>query len=181
MFVNPKKEKDLPKFVQEALKHGTTYEPVAKDKFYQHMQYNMKRDINIRETGIVVQPILFWLAASPDGLIVDANEELPGLIEIKCPKTKRNLSPEELLDDEKFYVGRKDGELFLKKNHSFGYYSQIQMAMGLACVTHCYFIVYTFNGLLIVKTLFDEPYFVDLVKKLNDFYKNFLLKAYIIK
>ena len=178
-FLNPKQVQDLPKFTQEALKHGTKYEPVAKERFFEHMKYNLKRHINIRDTGIVIQPYLFWLGTSPDGLIVDSLEEFPGLIEIKCPKTKRYLSPKELLEDEKCYVGLQDGELYLKKRHSFGYYTQIQMAMGLVQASYCYFIVYTFKGLLIVKTSFDEVYFVDLVKKLNDFYKNYLLQAFI--
>ena len=73
------------------------------------MKYNLKRHINIQDTEKVIQPYLFWLGASPDGLIVDSLEEFPGLIEIKCPKPKRDLSPKELLEDEKFYVGLQDG------------------------------------------------------------------------
>ena len=69
--------------------------------------------------------------------------------------------------------------IYVKKCNLFGYYSQIQMAMGLLCVSYCYFIVYTFQGLLIVKTPFDKTYFVDLVLKHNNFYRNYLLKAYL--
>ena len=101
--------------------HGQKFEPVAREKFEKYMTYSLKRKVKLRETGIVVQPYLFWLAASPYGLISDQNEEFPGLIEIKCPKTKRNSSPKTLLDDEKFYVGKdKNGKPFLKKEHKFG-------------------------------------------------------------
>ena len=57
------------------------------------MKFHLNRNIDIRETGLVLQPKLFWLAASPDGLVSDkSNENVRqiGLIEIKCPKTKKN-------------------------------------------------------------------------------------------
>ena len=50
----------------------------------------------------------FWLAASPDGLIIDTNEELPGLTEIKFPKTKRIITPKELLKNGKFHIGKNN-------------------------------------------------------------------------
>ena len=54
------------------------------------------------------------------------------------------------------------------------------MAMGLTQASYCYFVVFTFKGLLlIVRTSFDEFFFIDLVKKLNDFYKNYLLHAFL--
>ena len=50
---------------------------------------------------IKIQKNLFWLSASPDGLIVDSIEG-PGLIEIKCPSSKRNLTLSEMLLDRNF-------------------------------------------------------------------------------
>ena len=41
------------------------------------------------------------------------------------------MSPEELLTDENVYMWSLNGFPELKKDHSHGYYSQIQMAMGL--------------------------------------------------
>ena len=73
-----------PKFVKEALDFGKKYESVARTKFFQFMTYQLQRTVKIRNTGFVVQPNLFWLGASPDGLILDKLCE-PALIEIKCP------------------------------------------------------------------------------------------------
>ena len=43
----------------------------------------MKRNIFLREAGLVIQPLLFWLGASPDGLIYDKEySDHPGLFEI---------------------------------------------------------------------------------------------------
>ena len=167
----------MPKFVQDAIKFGNQYESVAKQKFFDYMTYTLKRNVMICETGLVVQPYLFWLGASPDGLLFDSCCEEPALIEIKCPYTKRHLSPYELLKDEKFYVFEKDGVTYLKKDHHHGYFTQVQIAMGLAQINYCFFIVYTYKGLLICKVPFDEVYFIDVVKNLNQFYKKYLINT----
>ena len=49
------------------------------------------------------------------------------------------------------------------------------MAMGLSGTTFCDFVVYTFTGMLIVRVKFDEDFFVELILKLNSFYKGYLL------
>ena len=80
----------------------------------------MKHNIDVRETGVVVQPKLFWLAASPDGLISEKTDAGIGLIEIKCPKTKKDCSPAEIVNDAKFHIALVDGKTSLKKNHANG-------------------------------------------------------------
>ena len=54
-----KQKKKFPRFVQDALKHGRKYEQVARSKYYEIMQYKMKRNIFLREAGLVIQPLLF--------------------------------------------------------------------------------------------------------------------------
>ena len=69
------------------------------------MPHKLNRHVFIRETGIVIQPNLYWLAASPDGLVKDSNNNPNiGMLEIKCPKSKRNSTPQELLGDQSFYI-----------------------------------------------------------------------------
>jgi len=110
------------------------------------MNLKLKRNIKVRETGIVIQPKLFWLAASPDGFVIDENTDKKyGLIEIKCPASKKNISVHELVQDPNFYVYLDNGKPTLKKTHSNGYYSQIQLAMGLSGIKFCDFIVYTYK------------------------------------
>ena len=95
------------------------------------------------------------------------------MIEIKCPKSKKNSKINDLVHDQSFYVKYEDGVPVLKKDHPNGYYTQIQMAMGLSQITFCDFIVYTFDG--IIQTQFDEDNFLSLLQKLNSFYKDFML------
>ena len=49
------------------------------------------------------------------------------------------------------------------------------MAMGLCSATFCDFVAFTFDGLVIVRTQFNEAYFISPVQKLNDFYKEYML------
>ena len=152
------------------------YEPVAREKYLDILKHQYQRQISLRETGLVIQPSLFWLAASPDGVICDnAHNPRIGLIEIKCPYSKRDYYPNDLLNDDKFYVGSRDGVPYLKPDHSNGYFSQIQMAMGLSQAKFCDFIVYTFKGMIIIRTEFEPTYFVELINKLNMFYKTYML------
>ena len=111
-----KTEKKILTFVQDALKHGHRYEPVASRK-YEIMQYKMKRNIFLRETGLNIQSLLFWLDVSPEGLIYDKEySDDPGLLEIKCPSNRRNSSPADLLSYHSFYLQQnKHGEFCLKK------------------------------------------------------------------
>ena len=115
-LLNPKPMESLPQILKDNFKHGKIYEPIARKHYGKYVKYTLKHNINIRETGIVIQPKLFWLAASPDGLVSDESDDrLVGLIEIKCPKTRRNSSPEELLKEDKFYMNYVDGKPQLKK------------------------------------------------------------------
>lgn len=173
------KQKKRNKFVEEAMQHGRKCEPIARDLYADITKYKLKRNIIVRETGIVIQPHLYWLAASPDGLVRDDNDaSVFGLIEIKCPASKKHMTPEEILQDESFYVGIKDDQLYLKKKHSNGYYTQIQMALGLSRLMFCDFVVYSFKGMIIMRVPFDEDYFVAVIQKLNVFFKSYLITKF---
>ena len=100
------------------------------------MNYKINRPVKIRQAGIIIQCQNFWLGASPDGIIFDKKIQGIGLLEIKCRHSKRNLSIESIITDNTFYIVlRKNKKPYLKKEHHFGYYIQIQVAMGLAGVT----------------------------------------------
>ena len=49
------------------------------------------------------------------------------------------------------------------------------MTMGLSNVQFCDLVVYTFKGIAIIKTPFDNQFFFELITKLNDFYINYFL------
>ena len=83
------------------------------------IKFKLKHIVSVGETGIVIQPLLCWLAASPEELITDESiTPILGLIEIKCPFSKRNLHPQDMLKDKNFYVELRDGMPHLKEEHS---------------------------------------------------------------
>ena len=47
--------------------------------------------------------------------------------------------------------------------------------MGLAQAEFCDFIVYTFKGMVIIRTAFDKSYFDEVITRLSSFYKQYLL------
>ena len=68
------------------------------------MSYKLNRPVKIREAGIIVQSQLFWLSTSPGGVIFDKKFQEIGLLEMKCPHNKRNLSIKNIITDKTFYT-----------------------------------------------------------------------------
>ena len=62
---------------------------------------------------------------------------------------------------------------YLEKTHHFGYYIQIQAAMGLAGLKWCHFVVYVHSRTIIVKVNFDRDCFKSVIDKMNDYYKDY--------
>ena len=85
------------------------------------MRLKLRHFVLVHENGLVIQPSLFWLAASPDGLIAYQTSDKKLLLEIKYPHTKRNMSPTDLVQDP-FFLKLEKGKPFLKKSHSTGYF-----------------------------------------------------------
>ena len=156
-IINPCDFEDLPAKVKEALNHGKKFESRARELYIGVMRLKLRHFVLVCETGLVIQPSLLWLAASSDGLAANqtSDEKL---------HTKRHMLPIELVQ---------------KKAHSTGYYSQIQLAMGYSGFDTCDFVVYTFKGLIIVRTEFDVSYFDSLIQKLNSFYKKIMLSRIV--
>lgn len=69
-----------PSFQNEAMAHGTEYEPIAR------AEYEILTGSDVDTIDFVDHPSLEWCGASPDGLLLDL-----GLIEIKCPNTATHI------------------------------------------------------------------------------------------
>ena len=68
---------------------------------------------------------------------------------------------------------------YLKIKHSSRYYTQIQVALRFARAERCDFIVYVYNGLIIVRVKFSETYFCSVLKTLSSFYEDHLMPYYV--
>lgn len=73
----------------KATNYGTAKEPIAKKELEEHLRREIK------ESGLIVDESMPFLGASPDGLI--SNDMC---VEIKCPYSARELTPEEAIASE---------------------------------------------------------------------------------
>ena len=164
--------KKLSDMARRKLKHGVQYKGTAREKYHDILKYKFQRHVKVKESGFVINPSLFWLGASPDGFVVDGipTDLKMGLIEIKCPETKKNCTPTEAMQDSGFYFELVDGKPKLEKHHSSGYYSQVQLQLGLTQLPYCDFVVYTFKGIIISRIAFNREYFSQLVTSASEFY-----------
>ena len=97
------------------------------------------------------------MGPSPDGVIFDKINQEVGLLEINV-LTARDISLLKVLLLTKHFILSltKIKKTYLKKEHRFGYYTQIHVAMELAGSKWCHFVVYVYSGIIIVKIDFDN-------------------------
>lgn len=112
-------------------------------------------DLEMSETGLVINPERPWLGNSPDGLIkvtyASGRVEV-GLLEIKCPY----------------------GKVFYSEKYGYAvppqYMAQIQGTMGNIGFPWCDFFVWTPTGTQLTRVDFDPAYWEDMLQSLTTFY-----------
>ena len=147
-----------------SLEWGRTNEPVAKEAYIslaqpKHMSFDVK------STGLHVHPKFPHLGASPDGLI-SCSCCGDGLLEIKCPYSKRDYNPTQINDH--FYLNKTDQGLKLSKNHD--YYKQIQGQMAIRDHSYTDFVCWTPQGIHVERVNRDTSFFNQMETKLTDFF-----------
>ena len=90
------------------IKWGMQNEKLARNVYIQHMRQAGHSNLVVKDCGFVVCLSKGWLGASPDGQVHDPTLDSPnGLLEIKCPYTKRAQTPQEACEDPSFYCTKK--------------------------------------------------------------------------
>ena len=153
--------------------HGIEHEDRAKVIYLKKMKKQLKHNIQVYESGLIVNPTFPYLGASPDGKVVDKSVDVPyGLLEIKCPFKYRNKCPTSAADETDFCLEKYGDTLRLKRDHIYFY--QIQGQMAIAGLTWCDFVVYTLMGMHVERVSFDSSLWKDtMFPKLSDFYYKF--------
>lgn len=167
----------------KAISHGRSKEKVARTIYAQKMQKQQENFV-VFDAGLTVHPSMPYLAASPDGKVFDpASSSRYGLLEIKCPFSKRDDTLEEAAADPNFYLQKVAGNFSLKRNHSQGYFSQVQGQLALTGLQWCDFCVYlsNTNEMCVDRVYFDCNYWQNtLFPKLKEFYMHHAL-AFLIE
>ena len=161
---------------------GRNSEPVAVNSYVLYMKEVLKKNVTVRPSGFIIHPDSGWLGASPDGIITDpACQHSTGLLEVKCPYSKRDKSPQEACSDSNFFCELIDSKVILKKNH--GYYHQVQLQLYVAAdfCSWCDFCVYTQKGISIQRILPDFKWRTESVQELDKFFNEYMLPEIITR
>lgn len=154
-----------------SIRHGNQYEDVAR-QLYIEFKKSEGYPVSVYRAGLVVNPSAPHLGASPDGHVVDtARPDDPnGVLEIKCPSSKKFSSAAEAFQANKFCMSLVDDVPHLKENSK--YYNQIQGQMLICGVNWCDFVVFIkySNELLVERVYFNKIFCLDMLAKLTNFY-----------
>lgn len=136
----------------EALKSKTTHRPVRVD-----------------DCGLFIDKEKTWLAASPDGIVreADTGKEL-GVLEVKCPYKHRDKTVTEACRDKTFCLEKEGDSYSLKKTHP--YYTQVQCQLQVTGLEKADFVVHTNKETVIAPVNFDADFWEKTVPKLEKFY-----------
>ncbi|CAI6350462.1 unnamed protein product [Macrosiphum euphorbiae] len=129
----------------------------------------------IQAIGLIVDPIISYLAASPDGL-VGSN----AVVEIKCPFVAQNtVSAVDAVEKKLLqYCSLINNKVVLKHDHA--YFFQIMGQLHISQREICYFIVYTSNWIHVEKIQYDNHFWeTKMAKPLQTFYLECLLPELI--
>ena len=134
---------------------------------YKAQAMNCHANLELRTTGLHVNPRFPHLGASPDGL-VSCSCCGKGLLEIKCPFSIRNGIPLEapcLLPHENNY----------KLNRAHEYFYQVQGQLAVVERDYCDFVIWTPNGIYNERIYPEPAFFFTISKQLDDFFIKIIL------
>lgn len=135
------------------------------------------KNINVQPCGLIIDEELPFLAATPDGLIDNT-----GILEIKCPASCSQLTPEESILGRKFTfwnIDKSKKEITgFNKKHIHHY--QVQGQLHISKREYCLFVLWTPQGIKIEKIERDDSFWEKQMKeKLIKFYHDCLLPELI--
>ena len=128
-----------------ATQHGHEQEPATREA-YLSAKRECSPGISTQPSGLVIHPIHYWLATSPDLVTDPASSDPLGVVEHKNSyKFRETTLVDAATQDKTFCLTCNDGSLSLKRTHA--YYYQVQAAMLCTQRKWCDFVVCTFTGL----------------------------------
>ena len=160
---------------------GCLYEGVAIQCYVSHMEKLGKASISVQNCGFVVHPEKGWLGASPDGKVKDLSSKQPdGIIEVKCPYSKHEVTPEEACNDPNFSCELVDSEVQLKLTHAYYHHVQLQLYVGADLYHWCDFCIYTCKGLSVQRIHQNSTWQERCIPKLESFYDECILPELLL-
>ena len=133
-YMYPKKENKMKD--HKNFRYGREMEPTAK-AVYEEI-YNTK----VHPAGLVICHEQPWLACSPDGFVIDEEQDTLTVLEVKCPITCRDAKIKDL-DYLDYKLCPVEGTMkpTLKKTHE--YYMQVQIQLYVCKAKRSHFFVFS--------------------------------------
>ncbi|KAJ8368101.1 hypothetical protein SKAU_G00081290 [Synaphobranchus kaupii] len=164
-----------------AMAWGIENEARAAQEYQQLKSQSLGRPVRVQECGLFIDPERAWLAASPDGIVEDAESGEPLLcLEIKCPYKHRDHTVAEACTEDRHFclelqpnAGAGGSRYRLKTKHN--YYTQVQCQMAVMGLHKADFVVFTLHEVAIVPVTFDPLFWESTLAKMEIFYKDAVL------
>ena len=133
---------------------------------------NLHLNFSITKLGLIINPGLPWVGASPDG-VVTCDCHGTGVLEIKCPFNANGRAFRDCVSDPRFCLTMTAEGMALKPDHSYMY--QLQTQMCVAGVMYGDFIVWTPQELFMQRVQFDQCFFDEAYLRVEEFIKTGVL------
>ena len=128
--------------------------------------------VSVEKCGFIIHPSKGWLGASPDGRVKDpTSKHCYGIIEVKCPYSKRDMAPEQACMDPNFCCGLVESKVCLKNNHSY-YQVQLQLYVGSDLYDWCDLCIYTCRGISVQHISPDLEWQMKCIPELDSYFDN---------
>ena len=106
--------------------------------------------------------MVWWYQyATPDGKVIYPGcTQVFGIVEVKCPLTKFNVTTLDACSHSAFCMEADYTSCKLKEGHQ--YLAQVQGQMGVTGAMWCDFVVYTKKGIHVQRIQFNNDYCIQL-------------------
>lgn len=151
----------------DSVKYGRQHEKDAKNSLSEYLQ------VEVKECGLFIDVDSPYLGATPDGLI-NSN----AVVEIKCPSSAANLTPEAAILSRKstFWTTCKEKKHIVGVNKRHKHFFQIQGQLHITRRDICYYVLWTPLGMKVEVIKRDDEFWKrEMEEKLRMFYMDCLL------
>ena len=169
-----------PSFTSAACQHGITNESRIR-YLYSSNQSKCHSESKVDLTGLWISSSHPYIAASPDGF-VSCSCCGDGLLEIKCPWTKRHMTADEYLASDQDVLHVSDGKVTMNDKHK--YYAQVQTQMECTGRHYCDFVtaLCSETDTIMVHRVYRDDEFINMMyHKAEIFYKEVILQEFSSK
>ena len=129
--------------------------------------------VSVQPCGLHVDESSPWLAASPDGIVLDptqSGDNQKGCLEVKCPiLCQKSLISDVYRKSSPFCLKEENGEIQLSTTHA--YYYQIQTEMHVIRLQWCDFVVWSpIEDTFVQRVYYNKPFMENIIAKAQAFY-----------